>query len=132
MKKLLIIAVAILIGSTSFLSGCVQEGKAEGTLVLKITDKPGDLNISQALVTISSIAVHSAAAGNNSTAGWYTIVEEEQTFDLIAIRNVTEFLGSKNLTTGRYTQIRLNVDEALATINETQYNLTISSKTISG
>jgi hypothetical protein len=128
MKKLLIIAVGIILVSTSFLSGCIQTG--EGTLVLQITDAPGDLNITEALVTISSIKVHLGSGGNNSTAGWYTIVDEQQTFDLIAIKDVKEFLGEENLSSGIYTQIRLNIDKALVTINGTQYNLTIPSKNI--
>ena len=40
------------------------------------------------------------------------------------------FLGSQNLTAGIYTQIRLDVDEALVTINGTQYDLEIPSKTV--
>jgi hypothetical protein len=128
MKKLLIFVVAIFLASTSFMSGCIKDGK--GRLVLQITDEPGDLNITEALVTISSIKVHLGAGGNNSTAGWYTIVDEQQTFDLIAIKDVKEFLGEKNLSAGIYTQIRLNVDKALVTINGTQYNLTIPSSNI--
>lgn len=54
---------------------------------------------------------------NNSTAGWYTIVNESQTFDLIALQNVTEILGEKNLSAGKYTQIRLTVEHAELTIN---------------
>ena len=126
-NKLLLVVLLSLVG-TVLLSGCIQEDY--GTLVLQITDAPSDLNITEALVTISSIEVHLASAGNNSTAGWYTIVEDSQTFDLIAIQNVTEFLGSENLSAGLYTQMRLNVDKALVTINGTQYNLTIPSKTV--
>lgn len=99
-------------------------------LVLQITDDPGDLNITEALVTLFSIEVHTAAAGNNSTAGWTTIVEESQTFDLVGLRNVKEFLGSENLSTGVYTQIRLHIDSALVTINGTQYDLEVPSSSI--
>jgi PKD repeat protein len=54
---------------------------------------------------------------DNSTAGWYTIVNESQTFDLIALQNVTEVLGENILSVGKYTQIRLTVEEAEITIN---------------
>ncbi|UCF12830.1 MAG: DUF4382 domain-containing protein [Thermoplasmatales archaeon] len=54
---------------------------------------------------------------NNSTAGWYTIVNESQTFDLIALQNVTDLMGEKNLSTGKYTQIRLTVEQAVIVIN---------------
>ena len=58
------------------------------------------------------------------------VVEEPQTFDLVGIRNVKELLGSKNLSAGVYTQIRLHIDEALVTINGTQYDLQIPSESI--
>lgn len=126
-KNGVVILVLILVGST-FFTGCVTNEK--GTLLLKITDAPGDLNISEALVKISSIEVHIAAGGNNSSAGWITVVNESQQFDLIQLLNVTEILGSQTLAVGIYTQIRLDVDEALVTIDEIQYNLTIPSKTV--
>ena len=54
---------------------------------------------------------------DDSTAGWYTIVEEPQTFDLIALQDVTDVLGEGELTAGKYTQIRLTVEKAEVTIN---------------
>ena len=54
---------------------------------------------------------------DTSTAGWYTIVNESQEFDLIALQNVTDILGEENLSTGKYTQIRLTVEQAEITIN---------------
>jgi hypothetical protein len=219
MKKLLIIGVIIVLAATSILSGCVETG-AVGTLRLQITDKPGDLDIIYANVTISMVQVHKSGAddedeeedevyenideyddgfiadadgpyeaevkediqfigdatggdepynwswdfgdGNSSyeqtplynysvegvyivnltvtdedgagvidwyvttakigedddsEAGWYTIVEESQTFDLIALQDVTDVLGEEELTAGKYTQIRLTVEKANITIN---------------
>jgi len=226
MKKLLIIGMIIVLVATSFFSGCVETGSV-GTLLLQITDKPGDLDILYANVTISMIQVHKSGAddaevedendgeeienvdeytdgfiadgdgpyfgdvgedilfegnatdgftkpynwtwdfgdenisyeqnathnystdgeyvvnltvtndsGNGvrdwyittaiigeiddddtSTAGWYIIVEESKIFDLIALQNVTDLLGQKNLSAGKYTQIRLTVEKAEITIN---------------
>ncbi len=127
-KKIEIIVLGILLIGISFLSGCIEQPQAQGTLVLKITDKPGELNITEAWINISTIQVHKS--GNNSTAGWYTVIEEGREFDLIQLRNVTEFLGKENLTIGNYTQIRLNVNKANVTIDNVVYNLTIPSKTI--
>jgi len=242
MKKILIIFLVILLGFTSFLSGCIQEEKengielAEGTLRIHITDKPKDLDILHANVTISMVQVHKSGAvdenetnndedengngngnnedsfiadadgdyegyvgediqflgnasggeepynwtwdfddgnlsyeknplhnystigifyanltvkdfdgnitwdvalveitekNNNSNAGWYTIVNNSQTFDLIALQNVTKLLGEKNLSEGKYTQIRLTVESAIITINNSGeievHNLTIPS-----
>ncbi len=129
MKKPLAILGAVMLIFVGLLSGCITEG--QGMLVLKITDAPSDLNISEALVTISSIEVHQAVGGdNNTSASWFIIVEEAQTFDLISLINVTDVLGSEELSAGVYTQIRLHVDQALVTIDGVQHNLTIPSKTI--
>jgi len=134
-KKVLILTIiSTIIGATIF-SGCIQTGT--GQLVLKITDAPGDLNITRANVTISHIRVHrSAGDGNesdNETAGWITIVDgnyTNQTFDLLSLQNVTAFLASANLSAGWYTQIRLYVEKAVVTINGVEYDCKIPSNTI--
>jgi len=129
MKKVYYISIILILSGLLSFCGCIDE-KDKGTLILQITDANDDLNITEALVTISSISVHLGAGGNNTTAGWYTIVEEQQTFDLIAIQDVKDFLGSENLTAGVYTQIRLYVDQALVTIDGIQHDLEIPSKTV--
>jgi len=133
-KTVMIAIIGAMIGATVF-SGCLQAGT--GQLILKITDKPGDFNITRANVTISQVKVHlSAGAGNesenetNGTAGWYTVVNVSQTFDLIALQNVSQIFGSANLSAGWYTQIRLYVESAVLTIDGVEYNCTIPSKTI--
>ncbi len=124
--------IAILVLVTVGLSGCVQSNT--GTLVMQITDAPADLNIEKALVTISNVEVHLAGANEDANAtnetGWFTVVKEEKTFDLIKIKDVKELIGSSDLKAGKYTQIRLNVDKALVTIDGTEYALTIPSKTV--
>lgn len=55
---------------------------------------------------------------NDNESGWITIVDESQTFDLLALQNVSALLGEKNLTVGKYTQIRLTVESAVITINK--------------
>jgi hypothetical protein len=131
MKKILILVILVaLIGAIAF-SGCLQTGT--GLLVLKICDKPGDLNITKANVNISQIEVHlSASSGNDSNAtGWYTVVNESQTFDLITLQNnATKLLGSKNLSAGSYTQIRLYIEKAVLTIDGVEYDCKIPSNTI--
>jgi hypothetical protein len=53
----------------------------------------------------------------DNESGWLTIVNESQSFDLIALQNVSALLGEQNLTAGKYTQIRLTVESANITIN---------------
>jgi hypothetical protein len=136
MKKAIILLIILVVGISSMFSGCIQSGS--GTLVLQITDVPSDLNISKALVTISNVQVHNADFGtddndsedNESDAGWYTIVNESQTVDLIQLIDVKEFFGEEELTAGWYTQIRLTVESALVTIEGVEYDLNIPSKKV--
>lgn len=129
MKKILFAGCALLLVGATIFSGCLQNGT--GTLELRITDAPGDLNITHVNVTISQVQVHmSAGGGNNSTAGWYTIVNESQTFDLIALENVTEFFGSAELSTGMYTQIRLLVESCAITVDGIVYDCNVPSEKI--
>jgi hypothetical protein len=101
-----------------------------GTLVMQLTDAPG-LNITEALVDISQVAVHYGGTDQNDTNGtWITVVNETQTFDLIELQDATEVLGEVDLIAGWYTQIRLYVDNALVTIDGVQYDLRISSKNV--
>ena len=128
MRIMSILIVGLIVISSTLFTGCINTEK--GTLLLKITDAPGDLNISEALVTISFVEVHIAAGGNNSVGEWVTVINESQQFDLIQLENVTDILGSQTLEIGIYTQIRLHIDEALVTIDNVQYNLEIPSKTV--
>lgn len=144
------IILPILIVGLIFVSGCtLPDGttEGEGTLVMQITDRPADFVIDSAIVTISNVEVHKAEfatesnenEGNDSgskeqnqgsEAGWYTVVEEAQTFDLIEIKDIKEFLGSTELGTGRYTQIRLNVDSATVTVGGVEHELEVPSESI--
>lgn len=129
MKKILLVGITAALIVTTVFSGCLQEGT--GTVILQITDAPGDLNITHANVTISQVQVHKSAGGqNNTTAGWYTVVNESQTFDLIALVNVTEFFGSANISVGMYTQIRLMVESCVITVDGVEYDCMVPSESI--
>jgi hypothetical protein len=129
MKKAFGLLAILIVVTTGMLSGCIQQGS--GTLVLQITDAPGDLNITEALVTMSQVRVHYAGIDENGTLGeWINVVNETQTFDLIALQDVKELFGTVDLNAGWYTQIRLHVDKALVTIDGIQYDLEIPSKTV--
>ncbi len=131
MKKIVVIISIMLVVATGFFSGCIKSG--EGILVLKITDDP-DINITEALVTISEVRVHYAGINNtnsNDTFGeWKTIVNISKTFDLIALQNVSELFGAANLTAGIYTQFRLYIESANVTIDGVKYDLEIPSNNI--
>ena len=105
-----------------------------GFVEIFITDDPPVLNIEKALITISGVRVHRAteeeASDEETEAGWLPVVETAQTFDLIELRDTKAFLGSAELEAGRYTQIRLTVEEALVTIDGTEHALKVPSGTI--
>jgi hypothetical protein len=124
MKNSIIIIVVILNLLVVGFSGCIINGEGKGVLMLQITDAPPELKITKALINISNIEVHLIATG------WYTVIVEEQTLDLIQLKNVKKALGNKTLPVGRYTQIRLIIDDAFVTIDGIDYKLTIPSKTI--
>ena len=128
MKKILLIVLVSLLVTTAIFSGWLQN--EIGTLVLQITDAPGDLNITRANVTISKVMVHRSAAVNNTTAGWEMVVNDSKTFDLISLIDVKEFFGRTNLSAGMYTQIRLTVESCVITVNGTEYNCKVPSRKI--
>ena len=123
MKNSIITIIVIVTLFIVALSGCINT-VGTGILLLQITDAPSNLNITKALVNISNIEVHLIGKG------WCTIIEESQLLDLIELKNVKKVLGNVTISTGRYTQIRLHVDDALITIDGIEHNLKISSNTI--
>jgi hypothetical protein len=126
-KQHVVIGVVILmVAATVGLSGCTGTGK--GTLIIQMTDAPANETISHCNVTVSQVEVHMTAGGdNNSTTGWLVITNQSKTFDLISLKNVTEFFASTNLSVGLYTQIRLQVAACTVTVNGTTYNATVPS-----
>lgn len=101
-----------------------------GLLEIILTDAPPDMNVEKALITISSVEVHRAAGDDDDDKGWITAVETAQTFDLIAVKDAEAFLGSTELAPGKYTQIRLHVEKAVATIDGTEQELKVPSEKI--
>jgi len=105
-----------------------EEISGKGTLVIKITDKPVSEEITSVLVTISKVEVHKS--GYEDESGWITIMNEEKEFDLIQIEDVEEFLTSKIVDVGKYTQIRLYVSNASITIGGKQMELDIMGNSV--
>nr|MCK4929905.1 DUF4382 domain-containing protein [Nanoarchaeota archaeon] len=63
-------------------------------------------------------------------AGWRTVVDEEQTFDLIAIQDVKAFSGETDLEPGKYTQIRLLIASVSLEVSGEPASLKIPSNKI--
>ena len=80
-----------------------------GTLEVRVTDLPNP-TITAIDITVESIEVHRATDGE-----WVKVVEGPVSFDLIAVAGIEEFLGSEELTPGKYTQIRLRITSTTIT-----------------
>jgi len=140
MKKNIIIVLALLIFAI-FISGCmdilitpeedllgpeddsIDPGTGKGRLKIYLTDAPGDyLEVN---ITISRIEAHIAGDDEGTEGYWVVLKEwlsdEEPTFDLIKLQNVSELLVDEFFDVGKYTQLRLFVTQAsiLVEIEET-------------
>ncbi|OGI15945.1 hypothetical protein A3K63_01145 [Candidatus Micrarchaeota archaeon RBG_16_49_10] len=103
----------------------------KGTLLMQITDKPVSGNITSVLVTISKVEVHKASENDSvNESGWVTVTEEPKEFDLLKIKDVKEFLASKDLSVGKYTQVRLYISNATIVTTGGASDLEITSKSL--
>lgn len=133
MKKFFLALLLILLTATLafFINGCNQTGDAVGNLKLQVTDKPLELNITGAFITISNIEVHKALKNESEDAttenSWFIVINETKTFDLIELKNQKIELGTRLMGVGKYTQVRLAIIDAKIKINGTEYNLTVPS-----
>ena len=75
-----------------------------GTLEVRVTDAP-DPSITAVYVTTANIEVSVAELG------WLSVIDEEITFELLALEGVEAVLGTAELPVGNYTQVRLSVTE---------------------
>jgi hypothetical protein len=155
-KTYILALVVVLALSVIFLNGCANtQTTSQGILALSITDATSELNISEALVTVSKIQVHKAILDNESDlneteinetdenetdtnqtdneldeGSWITILSESKTFDLVTLQDARDVLGNISLESGKYTQIRLTVESAVIMIDGKSYNLTVPSEKI--
>ncbi|MFC1963549.1 DUF4382 domain-containing protein [Chloroflexota bacterium] len=105
-----------------------------GTMVVYVTDAPPDEEVTSIMVTLSELQVHKAMAeqemeqGQSPTATknleqeqqqiqedegeWITIEigGDQATFDLLLVRGIEQFMGMNEIETGKYTQVRLVID----------------------
>jgi len=135
MKELLLVGLLSIVLVTS---GCVIPGTG-GILQIKITDQAE--RVSSLVLTISDVKVHAATNENlaqqsdgqetNETdlSGWMAVIGAK-TIDLVKVKGIKELLGETTLPEGKYTQIRLSVSSATATIDGVTQVLKIPSKSI--
>ena len=105
-------------------SPAAQPASGPATLEIRVTDAPPE-GVTKIEITVGSVEVNRAEGP--SPVGWETVVSEPQTFDLVQVTGVEAILGSGQLEPGRYNQIRLNIVEAIITINEEENSATVPS-----
>ncbi len=104
--------VSLVALATLLAAGCAST-KPTGTVEFRAMDAPA-AGVSKIMVTIRNIQIHKADATEDS---WITVVSQESTFDLVAIQGAEVFLGSENVSSGNYTQIRLDVAKVIVTLD---------------
>ncbi len=101
-----------------------------GFLEIRVTDAP-NYDVSAVYLTISNIEVHrsqSGEEGSTDESAWEMVIEEAYRFQLLDLYGVTETLGSQQLPTGHYTQIRLNVEDVVVIAEGVEYTAKLPSK----
>lgn len=95
-----------------------------GILEFRVTDAPADLSAVD--VTISNIEVHQA--GPEEETGWKTVVSGTISFELLELRGIEAILGSAEIESGHYTQIRMEVENCeVTTIDGQTHNAKVPS-----
>ncbi|HET7499451.1 MAG TPA: DUF4382 domain-containing protein [Kofleriaceae bacterium] len=119
----------------TFLAGCSLEPGSAGSadagaqvgstqssathLDVKLTDAPAAFD--SVFVTISQVRISTAA-------GWVSLSEQPQRFDLLTLRDdATALLGGTDLAPGSYNQLRLIVDSASVVVGGVESALDVAS-----
>ncbi len=107
--------LATLLASSAFLVGCgdgMDSGAEMGTLTVRLSDAPGE-EISSAVIWVRGVSVVGA------DGGIHVISTDTATYDLLHFQGgVTALLGSQEIPTGSYSQLRLLVDSAQVTLKD--------------
>ncbi len=100
-----------------------------GIIELRVTDPP-PADVKSAVVYLKNIEVHKVSdnASDNASddaSGWLPIIGAPPSFDLMAVVGVEQILGSANITAGKYTQIRMDVDRVeVVTVDGDNFTVT--------
>lgn len=123
MKKYLAI-VAVLMLTATLVVGCEGVPSATvlppgmGMLKIYVTDPPPP-DMEEVLVTIKGLEIH------KDGGSWETVTVDKDThqFNLLDLIGIQEFLASKVVDAGRYTQIRLDIEEVkIKVVGEENYH----------
>jgi hypothetical protein len=95
-----------------------------GLLEMRVTDAQ-TWDVSEVIVSVDDIQVQKA--GVEEDGEWLSVIDEEKTFDLLALSGVEEVLGSKSIEATEYNNIRMEVLSMTATIDGEEKAATVPS-----
>ncbi len=89
-------------------------GVPPGSTLFSVSDSPTLYNVSSLVVVIDNLSIHSKTTGK-----WYNVPLQEESFNLIQLRNISSVLSGVELNNGEYDEIVLHVSHVTATVNGT-------------
>lgn len=113
----------------------------KGIIEIRVTDPP-PADVKSAVVYLTNLEVHRASDSDNESAGsdnssdnetdngeWILVSDQSLSFDLMNVIGVEAFLASANISTGKYTQIRMDVEKVEGiTTDNTSYTAEVPSE----
>lgn len=137
MKKLLVFIsfTILLISACSETDNSVEPvnpSVSNGRLKLYLSDSPASFD--SVIICISRVEIHRSGTDTNSTNGWFIINDSLRYFDLLQLQNgAMAVLGDTSLEEGKYTQIRLILEDNNYLIkNGMRHKLTVPGGTQTG
>lgn len=113
-RTFLITGILILSLMASLLGACKGTASAsESKIQVYVTDAPAD-NVTAIIVKAGKIEIHKAGEDEGE---WITLIENPEAFDLLQVAGVQSLLGTANVTSGNYTQVRFSIEEVTVKIN---------------
>jgi len=109
-----VLIAALLIGVVTVGPSLILPAKAEGTLVIRVTDAPIQ-DLQSLNITVDSFEAH-----QKETDQWINVavVEGQKTFDLVQLRNnLSQVAAIDQLPLGNYTKIRMHIVSAVAQVD---------------
>ncbi|HLC39318.1 MAG TPA: DUF4382 domain-containing protein [archaeon] len=99
-----------------------------GTVLVAIKDSPKRVDVvgtlNELLITFSKVEVHFVGEDEsaNATGEWMTVFEGSKRVDLLTLTDINGILGEKTLPAGKYTQVRLTIDDVAFNVTNTLVN----------
>jgi len=84
---------------------------ATGTMVIQIRDAQGERVIKELNIVVTKVEVHLAGDSEDEDGEWITVVDGSYDFELLGLQEVPATVGKSEVPVGKYTQIRIAVEE---------------------